>query len=84
MSPPDLAGPAPGNEPIEQKQRANVYTMMLILAFAAICVACVLLWLELQEYGTYPWWRTSGIAPPTSFLYAPADPTLPVVTGWWA
>jgi hypothetical protein len=50
----------------EQKQRANVYTMMLIIAFIAICVACVLLWFELQDYAPYPWWKTEGVTPATS------------------
>lgn len=52
--------------PPEQKQRANVYTMMLILAFVAICIACTVLWLELKEYGPYPWWKTEGVTPATS------------------
>jgi hypothetical protein len=33
-----------------QKQRFNVYTMMLVLSFIAICTACTLLWLELESY----------------------------------
>ncbi len=33
-----------------QKQRANVYTMMLILAFLEIVVACVLLYMEMNVY----------------------------------
>jgi hypothetical protein len=47
--------------PPEQKQQANVYTMMLIISFAAICVACGLLWAELQQYAPYPWWKTEGV-----------------------
>ena len=62
------AGPELVKGPPEQKQRTNVYTMMLIISFAAICVACTLLWFELQEYGPYPWWKTEGVAPATSQL----------------
>lgn len=80
MSLQDSAGQAPASEPIiEQKQRNNIYTMMLILSFLGICVACVLLWLELQEYGAFPWWKTSNIPiPATSSAGAPAQGV------WWA
>lgn len=89
MSLQDSAGPAPASEPIiEQKQRNNIYTMMLILAFIGICVACVMLWLELQEYGSFPWWKTSNIpVPATSSVDSAAQPlwlAAPAVTCWWA
>ena len=45
---------------VVQKQRFNVYTMMLILAFLAICVSILLLYLELNLWGEPPWWNTSG------------------------
>jgi hypothetical protein len=45
--------------------------MMLILSFIAICVACTLLWMELQVYAPYPWWETKQIAPATTLLDAP-------------
>lgn len=32
------------------KQGANIYTMMLILSFLAILIACLFLFLELQDY----------------------------------
>ena len=75
MSLQDSAGQAPASEPIiEQKQRSNIYTMMLILSFLGICVACVLLWMELQEYGAFPWWKTSNIPiPATSSAGAPVQ-----------
>ena len=86
MSQQDLAAPAPASEPVvEQKQRNNIYTMMLILAFISVTVACVLLWMELQEYGSFPWWKTSGVTvPATSSLTPPSGwlATLPI-TGWW-
>ncbi len=37
--------------------------MMLLIAFAALTIGCILLWLELNEYGTYPWWNTTGAKP---------------------
>jgi hypothetical protein len=49
--------------PREQKQQTNVYTVMLIISFAAICIACGLLWAELQAYGPFPWWKTDGVSP---------------------
>ena len=89
MSLQDSAGQAPASEPvIEQKLRNNIYTMMLILAFIGICVACVLLLLELQEYGTFPWWKTSGIAiPATSSAGSPSAAgwlAASPVASWWA
>lgn len=33
-----------------QKQRFNIYTMMLVLSFIATTTACVLLWTELNDY----------------------------------
>ena len=37
-------------KPNVQKQRANVYLMMLIVSFMALVLACWLLWLELERY----------------------------------
>jgi cytochrome c-type biogenesis protein CcmH/NrfG len=36
-------------EPV-QKQKASVYTMMLICSFVALVLACVLMYMELQRY----------------------------------
>lgn len=63
MSPQELTARQLADNPPEQKQRANIYTMMLILAFIAICIACTLLWMELQSFGSYPWWKTDSVAP---------------------
>jgi hypothetical protein len=60
-----------GKGPPEQKQQTNIYTIMLIISFAAICIACTLLWLELQEYGPYPWWKTDGVSPASTSQAAP-------------
>ena len=61
MSLPSSASPQP-IAPIV-KQSTNIYTVMLLLSFLAIVTASVVLYLNLQEYGTYPWWNTGGIAP---------------------
>ncbi len=53
--------PVQPQQPRTQKPRSNVYTMMLILSFAAIVTACVLLYLQLAEYGDFPWWDASGV-----------------------
>jgi hypothetical protein len=42
--------------------------MMLILSFIAVCVACFLLWQELQAYAPYPWWETKQAAPAATSL----------------
>jgi len=71
--------------PPEQKQQTNVYTMMLIISFAAICVACMLLWAELRAYAPYPWWKTEGVSPAgTSQLLPTQLPTTgaPAVAEW--
>lgn len=68
MSQPGLTS-APARGAV-QKQRFNVYTMMLILSFFAIVTACVLLYVELTRYGSSPWWDTksAATAPATSML----------------
>jgi hypothetical protein len=52
--------------------------MMLLLSFIALCVACTLLWLELQAYGAFPWWK------PPANLTPPAAWSLPGIPAWWA
>jgi hypothetical protein len=42
---------------VVQKQPLNVYTVMLIVAFFAISIACLLLYLELKRWGSFPWWK---------------------------
>lgn|GEM_PF-6515750 len=44
---------------VVQKPKSNVYTMMLILSFIAIVVACTLLWMELDSYGQWPQWKVN-------------------------
>ena len=80
MSPQNLVAQELASGQLEVKQRTNVYTVMLILSLIAICTACTLLWLELARYGKLPTWKTEGIAPATSSLYAPMDSELPYVS----
>lgn len=46
--------------PRTQKQRSNVYTMMLIVSFAALVTGSVVLYMHLQDYAVEgsqePWW----------------------------
>ena len=56
MSQPNLAK-QPQEAPT-QKQKTNVYTVMLFISFVAIVTAIVLLWMELQQWGDFPWWDT--------------------------
>lgn len=77
MSPQNLAAQELASGQLEVKQRTSVYTVMLILSFIAICTACTLLWLELHRYGKMPQWKTEGVSPATSSLYAPMDTDWP-------
>lgn len=61
-----------------QKQPFNVYTVMLIIAFCAITLACLLLYLELRRWGSFPWWKAeTGGGAATSYLYEPDAPAFP-------
>ena len=39
------------------RQGFSIYTMMLIISVIALTTACVLMWLELSSYGSWPQWR---------------------------
>ncbi len=39
----------------------DLYTVMLGMSLIAVTIACLLLYLELQQYSPFPWWRTSGV-----------------------
>ncbi|MHB8971090.1 MAG: hypothetical protein ACYC3X_14385 [Pirellulaceae bacterium] len=58
---------------VVQKQPLNVYTVMLIVAFFAISIACLLLYLELKRWGSFPWWKaqTGGA---TAYIYQTESP----------
>lgn len=70
----------------QEKQKTNVYTVMMILSFLALVTGTVVLSMELNRYGEYPWWRasaaTSGApaaapAAPVAPAAAPAAPVAP-------
>jgi hypothetical protein len=46
-----------GASGVVQKQPLNVYTVMLIVSCCAILTACLLLWMELSQWGSFPWWK---------------------------
>lgn len=62
MSQPSSFDPTAIEAP-KQKQKISVYTVMLFISFCAIVLACILLWMELQLWGDYPWWKTSDAIP---------------------
>ena len=67
-----------GAQKTHQKQRINVYTIMLLVSFIAISLACVALYFELEKYGKYPWWDTNEANPASSTPAAPdASSALP-------
>ena len=53
----------------KQKQKTSVYTVMLFISFCAIVLACMLLWMELQMWGDYPWWKTTEAIPQGAFHF---------------
>jgi hypothetical protein len=59
MSLPSSANPQPVAPVV--KQATNIYTVMLLLAFVAIVTASIVLYVNLQQYGEYPWWNTSSV-----------------------
>ncbi len=63
-----MAGEQPQVEAPTQKQLINVYTMMLVIAFACLVTACVLLYNELTLWGSYPWWNTDEGKPNVSYV----------------
>lgn len=62
MSLPSSANPQPAAPVV--KQGTNVYTVMLVLAFLAIVTSCILLYMELTQYGNWPWWDTQSVGVP--------------------
>lgn len=72
VSQPSLANP--GAPVPAQKQRTNVYTVMLIIAFIFIVTSCVLLYMELKRWGNYPWWNTTEATPRAAWVSQPPTP----------
>ena len=62
---------------VVQKQQLNVYTVMLIVAFCAITMACLLLYLELRRWGPFPWWKAEPGGGATSYIHQTIEPQLP-------
>ncbi len=60
-----------------QKQNTNIYTVMLILSFVAISLASLLLYLEANQWGSFPWWKPAS-STATSYLHEPAESHLPL------
>jgi hypothetical protein len=52
---------------------------MLIVSFCAIITACLLLYLELKQWGSFPWWKKPAGGAAAAYV-SPADMTgfLPV------
>lgn len=47
-----------------QKQKINVYTVMLVISFLALVTGSVFLYLELQRFGKpIDYWNTSAFKP---------------------
>lgn len=64
-----------GNAPAgpHRKPRADLYTVMLLVAFLALIVATVMMYLETQDYGSPPYrGAPSAMAAPMNSLEAPA------------
>lgn len=59
MSLPSSLNPAP--QP--HKQSTNIYTVMLIVSLLAIITATVILAMELNRFGEYPWWEVPAGGP---------------------
>lgn len=57
MSLPNLA-----NAPAE-KQRTNIYTVMLMLSFAALMIGCIVFAVQWGQYETNPPWDTRAAQP---------------------
>jgi len=60
----------------QEKQKTNVYTVMMILSFLALVTGTVVLSMELNRYGEYPWWKASATTSGAPAA-APAAPVAP-------
>ena len=39
------------------KAPTDIYTVMIVISTLAVAVGCILLLMELNRYGSYPWWK---------------------------
>ncbi|MEZ6101516.1 MAG: hypothetical protein R3E01_21490 [Pirellulaceae bacterium] len=39
------------------KPQTDIYHVMLFMSLAAVSLACLMLYLELNSYGSFPWWN---------------------------
>ena len=58
------AAPEAGRAVFIRKQTANIYTMMLIMAFLAVCVGCLFLFMEMKAYDLSPKVSSDAKVPP--------------------
>ena len=61
-----------------QKQRTDVYTVMLIISFICVVTATILLYAELERWGSYPWWNTNEAK--TSAIWPEVQPEYQLVS----
>ncbi|UUO06042.1 hypothetical protein M4951_22110 [Blastopirellula sp. J2-11] len=61
-----------GNPP---KQKLNIYSMLLILSFIALLIGAILMYLELNQFGTFPQWKVSQASPATAIALPAAAPS---------
>ena len=54
---------------IDEYMDIVVIIMMIVGVWVSIVLACVLLWMELQQWGDYPWWKTTEAIPQGAFNY---------------
>jgi len=51
--------------PQPQKQSTNIYTIMLVVSLISIITATVVLAMELNRFGEFPWWQLpAGVSLP--------------------
>lgn len=50
---------SPQSSDTSRKQPLSVYTVMLLLSFVALTIGAILMFMELQRYGSWPQWRVS-------------------------
>jgi hypothetical protein len=66
------------SDQVVQKQQLNVYTVMLIVSFCCICIASLLLYLELRRWGSFPWWKAETGGGAAAYIYQMEGSELPV------